>query len=162
MIAYIFIILNFFSPSQHPIHVSMTNIEYQKDKSEYEVIVKVFSDDFQKNIKALYNTDLNLGKANEAKNAVDIITKYFNKSLNISFDGKKQVLVYVSKKMNFEATWVVFKLSSKSKINNIDIRNNIMNDFYKDQTNLLIFTKGDLQKAFNLDYNDIEAKIELN
>ena len=37
-----------------------------------------------------------------------------------------------------------------------------MNDFYKDQTNLLIFTKGDLQKAFNMDYNDVDAKIELN
>lgn len=162
MIAYIFIILNFFSPVQHPIHVSMTNIEYNKNKAEYEVIVKVFSDDFQKNIKALYNTDLNLGKANEANNTVDLITKYFNKTLNISFDGKKQNLVYVSKKMNFEATWVVFKLSSKNKIKNIDIRNNIMNEFYKDQTNLLIFTKGDLQKAFNLDYKDIDAKIELN
>jgi hypothetical protein len=139
----------------------MTNIEYNKNKAEYEVIVKVFSDDFQKNIKALYNTDLNLGKANEANNTVDLITKYFNKTLNISFDGKKQNLVYVSKKMNFEATWVVFKLSYKNKIKNIDIKNNIMNEFYKDQTNLLIFTKGDLQKAFNLDYNDIDAKIEL-
>ena len=162
MIAYIIIILNFISPSQHPIHVSMTNIEYHQEKAEYEVIVKVFTDDFQKNIKALYNVDLNLGKTTEAKNTVGLITKYFNKTINISFDGKKQNLVYVSKKMNFEATWVVFKLSSKSKVKNIDIRNNIMNEFYKDQTNLLIFTKGDLQKAFNLDYNDIDAKIELN
>jgi len=162
MIAYIFIILNIFSPLQHPIHVSMTNIEYHKDKAEYEIIVKVFSDDFQKNIKALYHVDLNLGKPNEATNTVDIITKYFNKTLSVNFDNKKQNLIYISKKMNFEATWVVFKLSSKNKIKNIDIKNNIMNEFYKDQTNLLIFTKGDLQQAFNLDYNDIEAKIDLN
>ena len=162
MISYILLILTFIVPSQHPIHVSMTNIEYKKDKGEYEIIVKVFSDDFQANVKNRYKLDLNLGKTNEAKNAVDIITKYFNKSLNIKFDGKKQNLVYVSKKMNFEATWVVFKLSSKQKVQNIDIRNNIMNDYYKDQTNLLIFTKGDFQKAFNFDYNDIDAKIELN
>jgi hypothetical protein len=139
----------------------MTNIEYVAEKNEYEVIVKVFTDDFQKNIKALYNVDLNLGTPNEAKNIQEIIMNYFNKSLIISFNNEKQKLHYVSKKMNFEATWVVFKLLNKEKVNKINIENNIMNDFYRDQTNLLIFTRGSFQKAFNLDYNDIKAEINI-
>ena len=121
MISYIVIFIASFLPLNHPIHVSMTNIEYSQSRKEYEITVKVFSDDFQKNIKALYNIDLNLGEENELANSPQIITKYFNKALNISFDGKKQNLQYVSKKMNFEATWVVFIIKNKEKIKKIDV-----------------------------------------
>lgn len=161
MISYIVIFIASFLPLNHPIHVSMTNIEYIKSKKEYTITVKVFSDDFQNNIKALYNVDLHLGEENELANTSNIITKYFNKALIVSFDGEKQNLQYVSRKMNFEATWMVFKITDKEKIKKIDIKNDIMNEYYRDQTNLLIFTKGEFQKAFNLDYKDTEAKISL-
>ena len=163
MFKLIYISLIALLPMKHPIHVSMTNIEYSVSENSYNIIIKVFTDDFEKNIYNLYKVKLNTEKENEYSDYSKIVSKYVNKYFKMSFDKKSYKLKFVSKKSNFEATWLSFKLSNLSKtVNNAEIINNIMNQFYRDQTNLLIFTKDDLQKAFNMNYTDTIVKFSLN
>ncbi len=163
MFKLLYILLIALLPMKHPIHVSMANIEYIASDNSYNFTIKVFTDDFEKNIYALYKVELNAGKENEYKNYGDIVSKYVNKYFKIKFDDKAYKLKYISKKSNFEATWLSFKLSGVNKtVNKAEITNNIMNQFYRDQTNLLIFTKEDLQKAFNMNYTDTIVKFSLN
>jgi len=148
---------------KHPIHVSMTNIEYNSTNNSYNIIIKVFTDDFEKNIYNLYKVNLNTNKENEYNNYNKIVSNYVNKYFIIKFDNKRHKLNFVSKKSNFEATWLSFKLSDVEKtVKNTEIINNIMNQFYRDQTNLLIFTKEELQKAYNMNYSDTLVKFSLN
>ena len=141
----------------------MINIEYNFTENSYDIIIKVFTGDFEKNIYNLYNVKLNTNKENEYINYGQIVSKYVNKFFKISFDNTPYKLKFISKKSNFEATWLNFKLSGVSKtVNKAEIINNIMNQFYRDQTNLLIFTKQDLQKAYNMNYTDTIVKFSLN
>jgi len=163
MINIIFLILTLLMPLKHPIHVSMTNIDYNKTEKNYNIIIKVFTDDFEKNIYKIYNITLNTNKSNESEKYNEVVTKYINSNLKIYINNKNQKLKYISKRTNFEATWLNFKLLKiAKKDDNIKITNNIMNQFYRDQTNLLIFTKNDLQKAFNMNYTDTIVKFKLN
>ncbi len=163
MFKLIYISLIALLPMKHPIHVSMTNIEYSISENSYNIVIKVFTDDFEKNIYNLYKVNLNTEKENEYINYNKITTKYVNKYFKISFDNRHYKLKFVSKKSNFEATWLSFKLSEVNKtVNKAKITNNIMNQFYRDQTNLLIFTKDDLQKAFNMNYTDTIVNFRLN
>ena len=163
MLKLLYISLIALLPMKHPIHVSMTNIEYNATDNSYDIIIKVFTDDFEKNIYNLYKVKLNTEKENEYQNYANIVSKYINKYFKIKFDNKTYKLTFISKKSNFEATWLSFKLSGISKtVNKTEIINNIMNQFYRDQTNLLIFTKQDLQKAFNMNYTDTIVKFNLN
>ena len=163
MFKLIYISLIALLPMKHPIHVSMTNIEYSVSENSYNIIIKVFTDDFEKNIYNLYKVKLNTEKENEYTNYSKIVSKYVNKYFKMSFDNKVYKLKFISKKSNFEATWLNFKLSEVGKtVNKAEIINNIMNQFYRDQTNLLIFTKDDLQKAFNMNYTDTIVKFSLN
>ena len=163
MFKLIYISLIALLPMKHPIHVSMTNIEYNITENTYNVTIKVFTDDFEKNIYNLYKVKLNTEKKNEYSDYGKVVSEYINKYFKISFDNKHYKLKFISKKSNFEATWLSFKLSDVSKtVNKAEIINNIMNQFYRDQTNLLIFTKQDLQKAYNMNYNDTIVKFSLN
>ena len=163
MLNIIYISLMSLLPMQHPIHVAMINIDYNTSDNTYNIIIKVFTDDFEKNIYNLYKVKLNSEKENENNDYNNVVSKYINKYFKIRFDNKLYKLNFMSKKSNFEATWLKFKLSGVSKVvNKAEIINNIMNQFYRDQTNLLIFTKEDLQKAFNMNYTDTIVKFSLN
>lgn len=159
----IYILLLALMPMKHPIHVSMTNIEYNKTEKAYNVIIKVFTDDFEANILQLYKVNLNTSKENEFANYNKIASEYVNKYFKINLDDKNYSLKFLSKKTNFEATWLSFKLSDvKATAKNAEIINNIMNQFYRDQTNLVIFTKEEFQQAFNMNYTDTLVKFNLN
>jgi len=163
MFKIIYISLIALMPMKHPIHVSMINIDYSKENRSYNIIIKVFTDDFEKNIYNLYKVKLNTEKDNEYQAYNKVVSDYVNKYFKMSFDNKRYKLKFISKRSNFEATWLSFKLSDvSSTVNKTEIINNIMNQFYRDQTNLLIFTKDDLQKAFNMNYTDTIVKFSLN
>jgi len=159
----LFILFYIFSPLAHPIHVSMTNIEYNSKEKKYDIIFKVFTDDFDNNIKALYKTSLNTEKTDENKEYEIIVSKYFNQFFKVKFDNKIYKLTYISKKSNFESTWLNFTIKPL-KINQkkIEITNNIMNQYYKDQTNLVIFTQNKFQKAFSMNIKDTLINYTIN
>ena len=132
----------------------MMNIEYIDDNN-YEITIRVFSDDFGKNIKALYNVDINMNDSLDILKNKAVIEKYFKKNIAVLFDNKKAEMQLISHKTNYQATWFYFKLSiNKNKYKKITIKNKVMNEFYKDQTNLLIFTKNKFQKPYNMNVND--------
>ncbi len=142
----------------HPIHVSMTNIEYFPQEKGYIVVVKVFSDDFTKNIKRIYNVDIDLSDAISIDKNKTVLEKYFNNALQIKIDKKTKNLILISAKTKEQATWFKLKMSlNKKDAKHVTVKNKVMNEFYRDQTNLLIFTKKNKQKAFSMNVNDTIA-----
>ena len=138
----------------HPIHVSLMNLEYTGNNT-YTLTIRVFSDDFSNNIKALYGTKIDMSNKNDINKNTNIIEAYFNKTIKIQFNKYKPKLKLISHRSNYQATWFNFKLSLQNKnTKKITIKNKVMNEYYHDQTNLLIFTKNNFQKNFMMNVND--------
>ncbi|NPA67446.1 MAG: hypothetical protein GXO50_02435, partial [Chlorobi bacterium] len=72
----------------HPVHFSVTNMEYNEQNKEFDISIKLFADDFEKIVNRNYNVVLNLGKENCLKNAGEYIDKYVKKHFIIIFDKK--------------------------------------------------------------------------
>ncbi|MFC2121950.1 DUF6702 family protein, partial [Bacteroidota bacterium] len=45
----------------HPLHVSLTNIEYQKEDKTFKIAFKIFTDDFEEILNRKYSVVMNLG-----------------------------------------------------------------------------------------------------
>jgi len=104
-------LLLFFLLAFHPVHVSVTSIEYNKEEEIFLVSFKVFTDDFETNIERKYGVNLNLGKENELKNASEYFSRYFRESFSFIVNGEElKEPVYLEKK------WMIFPFGYTTSI----------------------------------------------
>ena len=147
----------------HPVHLSVTNIEYFNKGKYFEISVRLFLDDLEKNLDTKNNIVLNIGKDNENKNADIYITNYVANNLTFTLNNKKITLDkynLTKRKIEDLTIWLTFKIRYKPAFSQIKITNTLMFDLYPDQKNMLIFTIDNNQMAF--DFNKNKQKIEFS
>ncbi|MCD6565632.1 MAG: hypothetical protein J7K53_06780 [Bacteroidales bacterium] len=153
----------FFLLVLHPVHVSVTSIEYSKGEKIFLVSFKVFTDDFETNIERKYGVNLNLGKENELKNADEYFSRYFRESFSFIVNGEDlKEPVFLKKKMDDIAVWLYYKYPISGNVKGVGIKNAIMLDMFMDQSNLLIFKYNDFEEGFIFDRNKIAIQFQLN
>jgi len=143
--------------SKHPIHVSLTNIDYLKAEKKFKITIKLFIDDFEGVIKQNYQVSLFLNKPNQHAQADDYITQYIKNHFyirqnNVNITATKMLLH--EKKFNHEAVWLYFYVENVNCSGKIEIFNSLMNDYFPDQKNLTIFNDGVEDRAFSLTKNE--------
>ncbi len=149
--------------AMHPVHLSVTNVEYFNKGKYFEISVRLFLNDLEKNLDANNNIILNIGKNNEDKNANIYITNYVANNLIFTLNGEKIPLNkynLTKKKIEDLTIWLTFKIRYKPIFNNVKITNTLMFDLYPDQKNMLIFTINNNQMAF--DFNKNKTKTEFS
>ena len=134
----------------HPIHLTVTNVEYNDSDKYIEISIRLFVDDFETILSHKNNQKINLGKNNENIKTDDFITKYITDNLifDINYNqinSKKFVLK--ERKIEDITIWLIFRVKFKGKINKVEITNTLMTDLYRDQKNMLIFTYNNKQSA---------------
>ncbi len=156
----VIIILSIFNTNSilemHPIHISVSNIDYNETDQEYEISIKLFVDDFEKVINKNYNVKLNLGKENENTNSNHLITKYIQSNFKFNIDNKNILkgIKLSKKKVNLEnnSIFIFYNIKHISG-NKIIIKNTLMADLYDDQKNLFIFTYKNTEEAYKFEKN---------
>lgn len=149
----------------HPLHVSVTNIEYKPENESFIVSIKLFTDDFEQIILKKYNEKLNLGSDNENSKTSELINNYVKEHLLIQVNNTKNLVknVYlVKKEMNVEAVWLYYEIPFEEKISDIKIRNTLMTDLFTDQRNLVFLVCGNTEKAEMYNNTEIEKKFKID
>ncbi len=142
---------------KHPIHVSVTNIEYIDKDKEFNISIRIFVDDFEKIINQKYNANLKFKNTDINNN------KYINKyiSEHFSINNSKKKLLFIKKEIKVDAIWLYYKYKRKMKIKSIEIKNTLMTDLFHDQTNLLIFSYKNFNTAIKFNNEYYYKKIKL-
>ena len=155
-------LLLFFLLAFHPVHVSVTSIEYNKEEEIFLVSFKVFTDDFETNIERKYGVNLNLGKENELKNASEYFSRYFRESFSFVVNGEElKEPVYLEKKMDDISVWLYYKYPTSGNVEEVGIKNAIMLDIFRDQSNLLIFKYNDFEEGFIFNSKKVKIQFQL-
>jgi hypothetical protein len=126
-------------------------VEYSEKSDSFNVFLKIYADDFLLDYRLLTGDDsTRFYFIAKKETAEPLLRKYLNEKVQIFAEGKKldgKLLTLESSdgelKMN-----LVFNNNKKSK--NYRVKNLIMTDLYKDQSNLLIFRYGDYEEGIKL------------
>jgi hypothetical protein len=126
-------------------------VEYSEKSDSFNVFLKIYADDFLLDYRLLTGDDsTRFDFIAKKETAEPLLRKYLNEKVQIFAEGKKldgKLLTLESSdgelKMN-----LVFNNNKKSK--NYRVKNLIMTDLYKDQSNLLIFRYGDYEEGIKL------------
>ena len=155
-------LLLFFLLVFHPVHVSVTSVEYNKGEKIFLVSFKVFTDDFETIIERKYGVSLNLGNEEELKNADEYFSRYFRESFSFIVNGEElREPVFLEKKINDIAVRLYYKYPMSGNVEKVEIKNIIMLDMFMDQSNMLIFKYNDFEKGFIFNRNKIIIQFQL-
>ena len=150
LVLFVLSIIFFISTSFHPIHVGLNNIEYNNEKKEFNIMFKLFLNDFELAILKKYEIYLNLSKEEISKNKEIYIKKYFEKHFNLKLNEENiniSKMIFYKKEIQNDAIWFYFKFPYEKSLKNIYIKNTMMTDLFKDQKNLIFFNYFDFEKS---------------
>ena len=72
--------------AMHPVHVTVTNIDFNPKQKAFNISTKLFLDDFQGVILKNSKVELNLGKPNVLLNADEYINDYISDNIKITIN----------------------------------------------------------------------------
>lgn len=140
----------------HPVHVSLTSIDYMQEKGCFKVFVRIYFDDFlidsRINEEGIEKIDFSVGNSSsmifmERYLTEKVIIKVNEKQLS----GKLLDLKLVDNEISMNLEYITGK---KPKI--INVKNIIMTDLYRDQSNMIILRLNDFEEGVKLTPDETE------
>lgn len=146
--------------SLHPIHVSVTEIEYDQKDEALEIMMRVFIDDLELTLRnSLARPDLDILNPGSGDTTDDLVGGYLRQHFRISLDNQPQRTRYLGHEREGEAFIFYVEVSKVKPWNTITIQNDIIMDTYDDQSNIVHVYVGEKVKSLRLTQNTPTDKL---
>lgn len=136
--------------SHHPIYVSVTEIEHNQADKTLEISCKIFTDDFEKTLRLNNKGKIDLLDAKYKKMMAPLVSDYIRRHLEIKVNGKAADLQFLDFENQEEGIISYLQVNNISTVSRIDIKDNILFEYKKEQISLLhVIVKGE-RKSYKL------------
>ena len=140
--------------SLHPIHVSVTEIEFDQKDHALEIMMRVFIDDLELSLRnSLNQPELDIMNPPKGVTIDDLASDYLSRHFRIALDNKAQKTVYLGHEREGEAFIFYIEVKNVEKWSTIRIHNDIIMATYDDQSNLVHVFVNDDVKSLRLTQN---------
>lgn len=144
----------------HPFFVSVTDIHHNIKDRKLEISCKIFTDDFEKTLRKNNKGVVDLLHPKDKTLMNNLITDYIKKHLMVSVNGMFSQLQFVGYEQEEEATWTYFQINNITSVKKIDIKNDLLFDYKKEQINLIHVTVNGKRKSTKLDNPECRVSFE--
>jgi hypothetical protein len=130
----------------HPLHVTVTEINFDDKDKALEIMTRLFIDDLESTFrKNLNQPELDILKPTAATTD-QLIKNYLEKHFAISLDGKPQKISYLGHETDGDAFVLYVEVSSVKKWKTIQVTNDLFTENFSDQSNIVNVTvKGNVK-----------------
>ena len=102
----------FTSLTMHKFYVSVTQVEFVKEKQSVQIISRIFIDDLELALQNRYDKNIKLIEEKESENVDDYIKKYFNQKLKIALNSKEIAYKFLGKKYENDILYFYFEIEN--------------------------------------------------
>jgi hypothetical protein len=143
-----------FSFCVHPIHVSVTEIEFDEKDKALEIMMRVFIDDLELSLQNnLRQPDLDLLNPKAGITTDELVSGYLKDHFKIMLDNKIQKTTYLGHERESEAFIFYIEIRPVKRWKTIHIENDIIMATHDDQSNLVHVYVKDKVKSLRLTKN---------
>lgn len=152
--------LIFTSTPSHAIYVSVTSIEHNAKEKTLEVSCKLFTDDFEKVLRNIYKSSVDLINPKDRSAMDKLINNYVQNHLQIDTDGKPVTLKYLGYEQEEEGITSYYEAVNINQVKNISIKNNLLYEYQTEQIGLMHITVTGIRKSTKLNYPNDKVFID--
>lgn len=144
----------------HPVYISVTEIEHNAKEKTLEISCKIFTDDFEKTLRAAYHTHVDLLKPSETEAMNKLVSAYISKHLKVVVNGKVQSLQFKGYEQVEDAINSYCQVDNIASVKNISVTDNILYDYQDQQINILHVTVNGKRQSTKLSNPEAEVNFE--
>lgn len=146
----------------HKYYISITQINYIKEKQSVQIITRIFIDDFEKVLRERYDDKLELLVKNESKDVNEYIEQYLKNKMRVTINEKNMTLNFIGKEYDIDVVQCYLEIENVKNINSIEISNQILFDLFDNQQNMIKTKINSKQKSFLLNQSNKIAMLNFN
>ncbi len=125
----------------HPMHVSVTEIQYNEKNKSFEIISRIFIDDLELSIRNKAKDEtLDLLKPNGSQTTDQLVSAYLREKLTIRLDGKLVKINYIAHEIEDAAMICYLEIEGVKKVRTVEVTNSVIQETHSDQSNLVHVT----------------------
>lgn len=135
----------------HPIHISVTEIEFDEKDKALEIMMRVFIDDLELSFRNAYNQpDLDIFDRANHDTVDELMTRYLIDRFSVALDGKAVKYNYLGHEQEPDVFVFYIEVPNVKKWREISVRNTIIMETYDDQSNLVNVSAGGRIRSLRL------------
>jgi hypothetical protein len=123
--------------SVHKYYLSLTQIEFVKEKQSVQIIMNVFIDDIETALNKNHAINLQLNTKKELKENDTYFEKYLTKHFMIKIDGVEKKATYLGKAYEGDNVFLYLEIENISRIKELEIFNSVLVTHFPKQQNLI-------------------------
>jgi len=132
----------------HKYYISLTQIELKDN--HLQIQMRVFLDDFEKEINNTFQKDFRLTTKYEIKNVDSFFYKHLQNKFQITINDSIQHYQYVGKEYESDAINFYLEIEHSGAIHSLLVKNNLLLETFKNQENIIKLKIKDTYKTFIL------------
>ena len=158
----IFIIPLFAFTSMHKYYISVTQINYVKEKESVQITSRLFIDDFENALKTNYDENILLAEKDEAKIIDTYMQSYLQDKIKLRINNKAVTFNFIGKEYEGDIVRCYLEVEHVKSIESFLITNSVLFDLQKDQQNIVKTNINSKNKSVILTYNNPNALLKFN
>ncbi|MEL0653265.1 DUF6702 family protein [Algibacter sp. TI.3.09] len=156
-------VFSFFSfTSIHKYYISVTQVEYVKDKKAVQIISRVFIDDLENALRHNYDENITLDENKDSEAVNTYLEKYINTNLKVSINKQPATLQFVGKEYDGDIVRFYLEVTEIQSINSVEVSNEMLFAVCPDQQNIVKTKINSKQKSFILTHKNNSALLNFN
>ncbi|MCL5129847.1 DUF6702 family protein [Algibacter sp. L4_22] len=156
-------VFSFFSfTGMHKYYISVTQIEFVKEKQSVQIISRVFIDDLEKALRHNYDENITLDENKEADSINGYMEEYVNNNLVISINKEPAQLQFVGKEYDGDIVRFYLEIIDVEEVKDFDVSNKMLFDVCTDQQNIVKTKINAKQKSIILTKKNDSALLNFN
>lgn len=147
----------------HPIHISVTEIEYDTKDKALEIMTRIWIDDLEEAIRDRQkDRTVNLLNPSAGVTTDQLVSSYLEAHFRVSLDGKVQRPNYLGHERDGDALICFLEIGGVKKWKLIEVMNDVIMEVYDDQSNIVHVTVGETVKSLRLTESNPSGKLPFN
>jgi len=144
------ILFSLSSEINHPIFVSVTEIEHNEKDNILEISCKIFTNDFESTLRKNSAAKIDLLNPKD-KSAMDkLVSSYLQQHLKIWVDGNLKEIKYIGYEQTDESIESYFQIDNVKTMKKITVKDNILYEFKEEQMSLIHVIEKGVRKSTRL------------
>lgn len=132
----------------HPIHVSLSELNYNAPELTLEISHRMFYDDLERAMERQCNCAITLDAKTPSANVDSVLRRYIAPRVLLMADGVRLTPKFLGVEYDADALWVHYEASDLRPFTELTIEQNLLFELYPDQSSLVNFTcSGQLRSA---------------